>query len=69
MWDDVKSKLGDKKIALFGSYNWNDGEWMRNWEAECEEAGLNQVTKAIICLDDPDSDEQKQLENTGAALS
>ena len=29
MWDDVKGALSGKKIALFGSYGWGDGEWMR----------------------------------------
>ena len=32
MFDSCEPKLGGKKIALFGSYGWGDGEWMRNWE-------------------------------------
>lgn len=28
----IESKLSGKKVALFGSYGWGDGEWMRNWE-------------------------------------
>ena len=28
MFSDCESKLGGKKIALFGSYGWGDGEWM-----------------------------------------
>lgn len=32
MFSDCESKLGGKKIALFGSYGWGDGEWMRTWE-------------------------------------
>ena len=35
----VQAKLNGKKIALFGSYGWGDGEWMRNWEADCDAAG------------------------------
>ena len=33
MWDDVKGSLAGKKVALFGSYGWGDGQWMRDWEA------------------------------------
>jgi flavodoxin short chain len=33
-YDAVMANIGDKKVALFGSYGWGDGEWMRNWEAE-----------------------------------
>ena len=32
LFDECKSALEGKKVALFGSYGWGDGEWMRNWE-------------------------------------
>ena len=35
MFASCEAKLGGKKIALFGSYGWGDGEWMRNWEENC----------------------------------
>ena len=41
MFDDVKGELSGKKIALFGSYGWGDGEWMRNWEDDCRDAGAS----------------------------
>ena len=43
MWDDVKSSLAGKEVALFGSYGWGDGQWMRKWEAD---AANNVVTLA-----------------------
>ena len=39
MFEDCKAKLSGKKIALFGSYGWGDGEWMRTWEENCVDAG------------------------------
>ncbi|MBR3025296.1 MAG: flavodoxin domain-containing protein, partial [Oscillospiraceae bacterium] len=27
----VEGSLSGKKVILFGSYGWGDGEWMRNW--------------------------------------
>lgn len=36
MFDACEEKLSGKKIALFGSYGWGDGEWMRNWEEICQ---------------------------------
>lgn len=36
MFNDCEANLKGKKIALFGSYGWGDGEWMRNWQATCE---------------------------------
>lgn len=55
MWDDVKGELGDKPVALFGSYEWADGEWMENWKADADEAGVNMVD-TLICYDAPDDE-------------
>ena len=39
MFEEVKTKLGGKRIGLFGSYGWGDGEWMRIWEDDCDKLG------------------------------
>ena len=44
-YEEVMASIGDKKVALFGSYGWGDGEWMRNWEAE---VSSNLVTSGLI---------------------
>ena len=38
-YDEYKSRKANAKVALFGSYDWGDGEWLRLWEAEAKEAG------------------------------
>lgn len=38
-FDGVENRLAGKTIALFGSYGWGDGEWMRNWVERCTAAG------------------------------
>ena len=43
MFDACKNCLGGKAVALFGSYGWGDGEWMRSWEKDCADAGVNLV--------------------------
>ena len=40
MFDACEPKLRGKKVALFGSYGWGDGEWMRLWEKRCDDAGM-----------------------------
>lgn len=42
-YSELKANLKDKIIALFGSYDWGDGEWMRQWEEDARSAG------AILC--------------------
>ncbi len=69
MWDACMPKLGGKPIALFGSYGWGDGEWMRLWDDECKSAGLNQVTEYVMCNETPDDDAVEACQGLGAALA
>lgn len=32
VFSGLESQLADKKVALFGSFDWGDGEWMRTWQ-------------------------------------
>ena len=54
-----------KKVALFGSYGWGDGEWMRNWEAECLSLGANMVCECVICQETPDEEALAACEGAG----
>ena len=69
MFNSVEAKLKDKKIALFGSYGWGDGEWMRNWEDVCKADGANLVCDSVICNDAPDNDALAACKALGAALA
>ena len=60
--------MNGKNIALFGSYGWGDGEWMRNWEDTCKAKGANIVCDSVICADAPDDDAKEACQNLGAAL-
>ena len=68
MFDSVREKLGGKKIALFGSYGWGDGEWMRNWNDDCQSLGAVMACDFVICNDAPDDEAQAQCKALGAAL-
>ena len=69
MFEDCKSHLNGKKVALFGSYGWGDGEWMRNWEAECLSLGANMVCECVICQETPDEEALAACEALGRALA
>lgn len=69
MYTDCESKLSGKKIALFGSYGWGDGEWMRNWEDSCRNAGANLACESVICMETPDDDAEADCRSLGAALN
>lgn len=69
MFIDVESKLSGKNIALFGSYGWGDGEWMRNWEEMCKEDGANLTSESVICCGAPDDSINDDLKNLGKSLA
>ena len=69
MFESCESKLSGKKIALFGSYGWGDGEWMRNWEERCVGDGALMACEPVICNDAPEGDTVVELNALGAALA
>lgn len=60
--------INGKNIALFGSYGWGDGEWMRNWEETSKTMGANLVAESVICNDAPDDEAEAKCKALGAAL-
>lgn len=69
MFTDCEPKLSGKKIALFGSYGWGDGEWMADWETRCKNDGAILVTESVICQEMPDEDAVEACKNLGKALA
>lgn len=68
LFESCKPKLSGKKISLFGSYGWGDGEWMRNWEEDCRAAGAVLAAPSVICMGMPDSEAEEGCRSLGAAL-
>lgn len=68
MFEGCEAKLSGKRIALFGSYGWGDGEWMRNWEETCIVDGAVMVCDFVICNEAPDDDAIAACKALGKAL-
>ena len=69
MFSACKSHLSGKKVVLFGSYGWGDGEWMRSWEKDCDDAGINLVCESVICQETPDGDTLEACRAMGKLLA
>lgn len=69
MFSACEAGLKDKKIALFGSYGWGDGEWMRNWEESCTADGAVLACDSVICNDAPDDEATEKCRALGAAIA
>ena len=69
MFSSCEVKLGGKKIALFGSYGWGDGEWMRTWEQRCKVDGAVLACDCVICNEAPDDEAEASCKALGKALA
>lgn len=69
MFDAVKGSLSGKDAALFGSYGWGDGEWMRTWEDTCRSDGAVLACESVICCEAPEDDALAQCKKLGATLA
>ncbi len=69
MFSSVESALTGKKIALFGSYGWGDGQWMRDWEDRCKAAGAQLACESVMANNTPDEDALSACRDLGAALA
>ena len=62
----IEGKVSGKKLALFGSYGWGDGEWMRSWEEQMKNAGAVLACESLIVNEAPEGGECKAF---GAAIA
>ena len=70
MFAGLEGSLGGKKIALFGSYGWGDGQWMREWCSRCEAAGANLYDEAgLIANDSPNEEAREACRELGRKLA
>ena len=70
MFDGCKDALKGKNIALFGSYGWGDGLWMRDWVDRMNAAGAKVVNgEGLICQEAPDEEALAACESLGKQLA
>ena len=70
MFAALEGSLNGKKIALFGSYGWGDGQWMRDWAQRAQDDGAQMFSEeGLICNETPDEDVQTACRKLGADLA
>ena len=70
MFDACKRSLGGNRVALFGSYGWGDGQWMRDWAQRAQDDGAQLFSEeGLICNETPDDDVQAACRKLGADLA
>ena len=70
MFSGLEGSLSGKKVALFGSYGWGDGQWMRDWFERCEAAGASLCqSEGLIANEAPDDSAQEACCDLGRTLA
>ncbi len=66
---ELEAKLSGKKVALFGSFGWGDGEWMRNWEDRVTSSGGVLCGEGLMINETPDDDGLESCRELGRKMS
>lgn len=67
---ELEGSLGGKKVGLFGSYGWGDGQWMRDWYDRTASAGADMVqAEGLIVNEAPDEKTLEDCKTLGASLA
>lgn len=67
---ELEGFVNGKSIALFGSYGWGDGQWMRDWVDRMSDAGATIVNgEGLMCHEMPDEEGLSDCENLGRQLA
>ena len=69
MFADLEGSLSGVKVALFGSYGWGDGEWMRIWEDDCSKLGCTMAAGPVLANGAPDDTAAEECRALGGALA
>lgn len=68
--EELEKSVSGKKIGLFGSYGWGDGQWMRDWEERMSGCGAAIINGAgLICHETPDDAMISECENLGKQIA
>ncbi|MGN2337362.1 flavodoxin [Clostridium cagae] len=67
--ENVQDDLKNKKVILFGSYGWGDGQWMRSWEEEMTASGVNVALEPLIVNYTPEGESEEQCIQYGREIA
>ena len=66
---ELEGSLMGKKVVLFGSYGWGDGQWMRDWQARADNAGATLIVEPVLAHETPDAEALAACKAAGEALA
>lgn len=67
--DSIKETLHQKKVAVFGSYDWGDGEWLREWSVDLRALNADVLEEHLMIQNAPEADDRVKCHAFGKYLT
>ena len=66
---ELLPQLKGKTVALFGSYAWNEGDWIETWKQRLNDEGIELVAEPVKAYSYPDEDALTACKSLGEAVA
>ena len=66
-YSGIEGSLNGKKVAIFGSYDWGDGQWLRDWTEHLNNAGAVSVAEPLMVHLTPEEADVEQCKAWAAS--
>ncbi len=67
-FEELLPQLQGKKVVIFGSYSWNEGDWIQLWKDRLNEAGVELVAEPVKAYSYPEDDVLEACKALGESL-
>ena len=67
-FSSIESSLSGKKVVLVGSYDWGDGQWIRDWEDRVTAAGATLAAPSIMAQLSPDAEALEKCKSISTSI-
>ena len=65
----IESSLNGKKVGIFGSYDWGDGQWLRDWKDRLTNAGAVMAAEPLMVHLTPEDADIEQCKNWATSVA
>ncbi|MDY6084268.1 MAG: flavodoxin [Dialister sp.] len=68
-FEELLPKLKGKAVVIFGSYAWNQGDWIETWKQRLDEAGIELAADPVKAYSYPDDEALDLCRKLGEVLA
>lgn len=64
----IEGSISGKKIGIFGSYDWGDGKWLRDWADRIKSQGAVLLGEPLMVHLTPEGDDVQKCKTWAASM-